>query len=90
MEYNADLYTNTYTCPECHSGVRHMHHTTYYIWAGGHLITVPNFPTWICDVCGRLDYDSKAIGWLNTVFASPRKAIPRRDARRPGSAAGAL
>jgi YgiT-type zinc finger domain-containing protein len=48
---------------------------TYFTWLGEELVMVPNFPAWICDVCGRRDYDEKSISWL-TMLLNP-------DAGRP-------
>ena len=40
-------------CSECQAGMMRLHFITYFTWLGEELITVPNFPAWICDVCGR-------------------------------------
>jgi YgiT-type zinc finger domain-containing protein len=55
-------------CSECQSGVLRLNYITYFTWLGGELVTVPNFPAWVCDVCGRREYDSRAIKWLNTLL----------------------
>jgi YgiT-type zinc finger domain-containing protein len=57
-----------YVCPECQTGVMHMRYLTYFTWLNEELITVPNFPAWVCDMCGRRDYDYRAISWLNTLL----------------------
>jgi YgiT-type zinc finger domain-containing protein len=59
---------NTYSCPECHTGVLRLEYLTYFTWLNQELITVPNFPSWVCDVCGRREYDARAINWLNTLL----------------------
>jgi YgiT-type zinc finger domain-containing protein len=59
----------SYRCPECHSGVFRLEHLTYYTWLNDELITVPNFPSWVCDVCGRREYDQRAVSWLNTILS---------------------
>ena len=67
-------------CPECHTGVFHLEYLTYFTWLNDELITVPNFPSWVCDVCGKREYDTHAVSWLN-VLLSPttgRKTKPRR------------
>ncbi|MFH1184954.1 MAG: YgiT-type zinc finger protein [Chloroflexota bacterium] len=78
-------------CDECQAGVKHLHFITYFTWLGDELVMVPNFPAWICDVCGRRDYDEKSISWLSMLLnpdagKSPksRPAPPRRD-RPPAS-----
>ena len=70
------------TCTECPSGVMHLRYLTYFTWLNDELITVPNFPAWVCDMCGRREYDSRAITWLNTLLnpETGRKAARRRGA----------
>ncbi|MBN2550727.1 MAG: YgiT-type zinc finger protein [Anaerolineales bacterium] len=70
-------------CSECQTGVLRLQYLTYFTWLNGELITVPNFPAWVCDVCGRRDYDDRAVLWLNTLLApeAGRRLSPRR---RPG------
>jgi YgiT-type zinc finger domain-containing protein len=46
----------------------HLNYITYFTWLGDELITVPNFPAWICDVCGRREYDQKARIWLTALL----------------------
>lgn len=57
-----------YPCTECSAGVLHIDFITYFTWLGDELITVPNFPAWICDVCGRREYDEKARSWLSALL----------------------
>ncbi len=54
-----------------------LHFITYFTWLGEELITVPNFPAWICDVCGRREYDEKAISWLSMLL-NPNAGRPTR------------
>jgi len=69
-------------CPECNAGVLKRHYLTYFTWLDEELITVPNFPAWVCDMCGRREYDARAISWLNTLL---NPAAGRRfSARRKG------
>jgi len=72
-------------CPECHAGVYHLEYLTYFTWLNEELVTVPNFPSWVCDVCGRRDYDSRAISWLNTLLSpnAGRRPTPRRRRKNP-------
>lgn len=46
----------------------HKRHITYFTWLGDELITVPNFPAWVCDVCGKREYDQQAEMWLHTLL----------------------
>jgi YgiT-type zinc finger domain-containing protein len=55
-------------CNECQAGVMHKHYITYFTWLGEELITVPNFPAWVCDVCGKREYDHQAEIWLQTLL----------------------
>jgi YgiT-type zinc finger domain-containing protein len=55
-------------CMECQTGVLRLQYLTYFTWLHKELITVPNFPAWVCDVCGRREYDGRAIVWLNTLL----------------------
>jgi len=55
-------------CPECQTGMLHLEHITYFTWLNDELVTVPNFPAWVCDLCGRREYDSRAVKWLNALL----------------------
>jgi len=67
-------------CAECQTGVLRLSYLTYFTWLNEELITVPNFPAWVCDVCGRREYDPRAITWLNTLL-SPETGRRRLTAR---------
>ena len=58
------------SCNECQAGMMQVRYITYFTWLGDELVTVPNFPAWVCDVCGRREYDERAISWL-TMLLSP-------------------
>jgi YgiT-type zinc finger domain-containing protein len=62
-------------CNECQAGVMRLKFITYFTWLDEELITVPNFPAWICDVCGRREYDEKSISWL-TMLLNPNAGKP--------------
>ncbi|HSQ18245.1 MAG TPA: YgiT-type zinc finger protein [Anaerolineales bacterium] len=73
-------------CPECHAGLYHLQYLTYFTWLNEELVTVPNFPAWVCDVCGRREYDPRAVSWLNTLLspsAGRRKTTRRNTRSRP-------
>jgi YgiT-type zinc finger domain-containing protein len=67
-------------CSECTAGILRRRSLTYYTWLDEQLITVPNFPAWVCDMCGRREYDPRAINWLNTLLnpATGRRPSARR------------
>ncbi len=79
-------------CSECSAGIMHPRLITYFTWLGEELITVPNFPAWICDMCGKREYDEKAISWLSMLLdpnagkPTRKKRPPLRPRPRPGSA----
>lgn len=66
-----------------------LHFITFFTWLDDELITVPNFPAWICDMCGRREYDEKSISWLKMLLdpnagkPTGRKLVPRRRTPRP-------
>jgi YgiT-type zinc finger domain-containing protein len=47
----------------------HLQYLTYFTWLNKELVTVPNFPAWVCDLCGRREYDHRAITWLNALLS---------------------
>jgi len=63
----------------------HLHHITYFTWLNEELVTVPNFPAWVCDVCGRREYDARAISWLIAILnpETGKKAGSKRRVRPP-------
>jgi YgiT-type zinc finger domain-containing protein len=69
-------------CSECKAGVLRRRSLTYYTWLDDELITVPNFPAWVCDMCGRREYDPRAISWLNTLLnpaAGKKRSLGRKS-----------
>jgi YgiT-type zinc finger domain-containing protein len=62
---------------------------TYFTWLSEELITVPNFPAWICDMCGKRDYDEKAVpGYMllnPTGKPIPEKLVSLKPRRAPGT-----
>jgi len=69
-------------CSACLAGVMHLRHITYFTWLGEALITVPNFPAWVCDICGRRTYDEQAIQWLSALL-NPEAGKISTHKRRP-------
>jgi hypothetical protein len=65
-------------------------------WLGDELITVPDFPAWVCDVCGRREYDLQALNQLNLLLnrmlekarhASTAPRAPSHQRKAPARAA---
>jgi YgiT-type zinc finger domain-containing protein len=67
-------------CSGCQAGQMHLQYITYFTWLADELITVPNFPAWICDVCGRREYDPRAINQLNLLLTPNAGHPTRREA----------
>lgn len=84
-----ELVESTAPCQECGAGVLRLSHVTYFTWLNDELITVPNFPAWICDVCGRREFDPRSVNWLNMLLdpAAGRKSRirPDRNSSLPGT-----
>lgn len=68
-------------CNECAAGVMRLQFMAYLTWLDGELVIVPNFPAWICDVCGRREYDSRAVSWLS-ILLNPDAGRPPAMRRR--------
>ena len=68
-------------CNECPAGNMRLRHITYFTWLGEELITVPNFPAWVCDICGKREYDGSAISWLSMLL-NPEAGRPTRRVKR--------
>lgn len=70
-----------FPCPECQAGMMRLQFMTYFTWLDDELVSVPNFPAWVCDLCGRREYDTRAISWLNMLL-SPNAGKPASKRRR--------
>ncbi len=56
-------------CRECQAGQMQHTYVVYYTWIGDDLITVPDFPAWVCDICGRREYDFHALTQLSLILS---------------------
>lgn len=63
----------------------HLRYLCYFTWLNEDLITVPDFPSWVCDLCGRREYDHKAITWLNVLNPESGRPVPRDRIVPPGT-----
>jgi YgiT-type zinc finger domain-containing protein len=68
-------------CNACPAGVMHMRRVTYFTWLGEELVTAPNFPAWVCDMCGKRDYDGRAVSLLAMIL-NPEAGKPTRRVKR--------
>ena len=78
---NQQSQENTIPCNECQAGQMHRRFLTYFTWLGDELITVPDFPAWVCDVCGKREYDLHALSQLNLLL-NPGAGKPGHRTRR--------
>jgi len=64
-----ERFDPTFSCRECQAGQMRRRFVTYFTWLGEELITVPDFPAWVCDVCGRREYDPRALNHLSMLLS---------------------
>lgn len=75
---------DTQPCRKCQGGRKHMQTVTLMTWLGDDLITVPDFPAWICDLCGHRLYDTQALARLSLLL-NPDAGTPVQPGLRPMS-----
>lgn len=80
---NSTNLETTIPCNECQAGQMHQDFVTYFTWLGDELITVPDFPAWVCDVCGRREYDTHALNQLNLMLNPNAGKSTNRPRRAP-------
>lgn len=68
-------------CPECQVGTLQPQVVPYFAYLDGRLITVPDFPAWVCDVCHHCEYDEAALDDLRSVLG-PKATLPEDSNRR--------
>jgi YgiT-type zinc finger domain-containing protein len=83
---NEDKDNERYACLECQAGIMRKRPKPYFTWLYGELVTVPDFPAWVCDVCGRREFDSRAVSWLNILLNPATGRSSRYPQRKPGPA----
>ena len=44
-------------------------YVTYFTWLGDELVTVQDFPAWVCDICHRREYDLRAMNELSLLLS---------------------
>lgn len=84
-----------FLCRECPAGKLQPRNIVYITWLGEDLITVPDFPAWVCDFCGRRIYDEEALRRLNLLLNpgvgrrekpyQPRPSQPELKPPRPAA-----
>jgi YgiT-type zinc finger domain-containing protein len=70
-----DLKLLTQPCNRCQAGQKRLRLVTFITWIGQEIITVPDFPAWVCDICGHRSYDSRALAQLSLVL-NPQAGQP--------------
>jgi YgiT-type zinc finger domain-containing protein len=71
----------TYACPECQAGTLRLKRVVFARWFGDQFVTIPNFPGWVCDVCGEREYDDVALEQVRLILG-PETEMPRELSRR--------
>jgi YgiT-type zinc finger domain-containing protein len=69
------------SCPECRMGTLEWQNVFFFMLQEGQPIGVPDFPAWICNFCGRREYDSAALAELRTTLERDRRT--RNKPRHP-------
>ncbi|RMF40620.1 MAG: YgiT-type zinc finger protein [Anaerolineae bacterium] len=67
-------------CPACQGGVLRLQYQTHFVWLRTEMITVPDFPVWVCDLCHYRQNDVRALRWLGMLL-SPH--LGKRVTKRP-------
>ncbi|MEZ4671487.1 MAG: YgiT-type zinc finger protein [Anaerolineae bacterium] len=52
---------SAYSCPNCQIGVCRPEKTMYLSLYDGMLVSVPDMPVWVCDICQYQEYDPEVI-----------------------------
>ncbi len=71
-----------YVCPHCQTGTLRPRRVVFARWHGDQFITIPNFPGWVCDVCGEREYDAVALEQVQSVLGAEHD-LRRETAGRP-------
>ncbi len=73
-----------YSCPRCNFGHLHPIKSTFIRQWGPFLLTMPNFASWRCDVCGYTRYDRTALSNVEMLLGPDEEALEQpRQVRAP-------
>lgn len=76
------------TCPRCQIGLMRATQLPYTVIENGKLVSVPEMPARVCDVCGNRDFDRESVKRLYLMLGAARRR--RRDGgERPAPSARA-
>jgi YgiT-type zinc finger domain-containing protein len=70
-------------CSDCSVGQMRRTTVTYFTFAGSHMITVPDFPAWVCDMCGKCEYDLEALDNLALLLSPQDKQLSAKQRTHP-------
>jgi len=70
--------SESYPCPVCHIGRLHLQPVTYTQVYYGMLVSVPNTPAWVCDMCHTVEYDRQSVQRIAALME--QAGPPRRRA----------
>jgi YgiT-type zinc finger domain-containing protein len=87
MKYN--LPADPETCPRCYVGRIKKKTLTLATMVAGELLSVPQFPAWVCDVCHAYMYDPKAMANLNAILSPKSGMQPAKPTRKVNQKASA-
>ncbi|MEA3350581.1 MAG: hypothetical protein U9Q82_08175 [Chloroflexota bacterium] len=59
-----------------------LEHITYLTFLNDDLIAAPNFPAWVCIICGRREYEPRSASRLNKLL-NPHPKHTLRPVRNP-------
>jgi YgiT-type zinc finger domain-containing protein len=80
-----------FVCPTCRMGHLDLRLTTYVRQYGETLISVPNTPAWVCDVCQERHFDPSSVQRIELLIGQagppPNRYRPAPKVKRPSEAA---
>jgi YgiT-type zinc finger domain-containing protein len=68
-------------CPDCQVGTLQPKRVIFYAMLEGRLLSIPDFPAWVCDICRHCEYDDEALSDLRTILG-PTAKLPVEPSRR--------
>lgn len=79
------IQSAAFTCPQCQIGVMQPTETTYSGIHHGMLISVPNMPSYTCDICEHREFEILALVQIEALVG--QLSLPTEVARRSASRA---
>ena len=79
----SSLPDNPETCPRCYVGRIQQKGTLLSTIVNGELLSIPNFPTWVCDMCHISMYDPAAIAQLRALLVPLGTPSRQSKQRKP-------